>query len=160
MGNAADMFAIYGLRARWASWPSGSFLRKVVSTNAGGARAASVRDLAPLDEGAEMIGSEAGFASSVGEGKSLLTEYFHCALKLDGGDFPKSSRVRVAVSAESLCALAPDGGQIARYGLHTGLVERNALNEWRGSPPKLLGRLLVKRPAWEQKKNSQACNRL
>lgn len=114
------MFAIDGLRARWASWPSGPFLRKVLATNAGGALAASVRDRAPLNEGAEVISREAGFASSVSEGKSRLTEYFHSTLKLDGGDFPESSRIGVAKVAKVFRAFAPNGGQVARYeGLHT-----------------------------------------
>lgn len=156
MGDATDMFAIDGLRARWASWPAGSFLREVVAANAGGARAAGVRNLAPLDEGTEMIGSEAGFASSLGEGESLLTEHFHRALKLDGGDLPKSSRVGIAVRAEGFRALAPDGGQVAGYDVHTLEVGPFALNEL----AELLGELLVERAGRENAKGSQACNHL
>lgn len=66
-----------------------------------------------------MVGSESGGAGGLGERQRVLTERLPGAHKLDGGDIPQSSRVGVAVCAEGFRALAPDGGQVARYGFHT-----------------------------------------
>jgi hypothetical protein len=61
------VLSIDGLGPRRATWTARAFLWEIDTTDSGGARAAGVPDFAPLDEGAEMIGCEAGFASSFGE---------------------------------------------------------------------------------------------
>ena len=67
-----------------------------------------------------MISTEARLTRCVSERQRLASEHFHRSLKFDGGDVPESSHVGIAVCAESFGALAPDGGQVARYDdLHT-----------------------------------------
>jgi hypothetical protein len=105
----------------------------------------TLRDLAALDETAQMIGRIAGLSGSFAERQRLAGEQRLSAFKFDGSDVPEPSRVGIAEAAKGLSTLSPQSGQVPRYGLvHTPPVQRAALNEW-AAGPKVLMKVLMKR---------------
>jgi len=105
-----------------------------------------------------MSGRIAGLSGSFAERQRLGREQRLSAFKLDGGNVPESSRVRIAEAAKGLSPLSPKSGQVPGYGLvHTPPVPRAALNEW-AAGPKVLMKVLMKRGGAGKAKSPRACN--
>ena len=83
-----------------------------------------------------MVGAVAGQACGFDEGDGLVAECAPRLFEFMGRDVPQACGVWIAVTAERLCALPPQAGQVAGYGviIHTIQVHATALTEMTDRP--------------------------
>jgi hypothetical protein len=128
MGDTADGVAIWdALRPRRPATSAETFVREVVAADTRRTLASSVSELAVFDQRAEVVSGIAGLSGSFSERQRLCTEQLKRARQLGADDVPQARAIWIAVFAQIVGALAPEGEQVAWYGPHTHTSRRAPL---------------------------------